>query len=666
MKSVLTRLAANALSVLSLLLLAATLWITACNDPSADHPLSEKDMKADLAWLFSIYRNNYAPLEYKEKMYGFTLDALERKYTAEVGRLIRKNGPSMDTNASFYQMLFRLNSTLRDAHTAGQISPAGVPGNAKVAYLGFSGQRLGDGVRVTSLMPTIDPTTFPVKVGDVITEVDGMPVMKYIDKYLTPYRDLGDQLSNRTMHSMNLATRLNLNMPLPPKPNVLLKVTRNSVYPPQTVKVELPWIQRDLYDYNLQQQAAAPAQAQAQAMIVTDPATRQRMRLAVLDHRGKEIPADRLPGKKPPLQLYQTYKFESPSAIAFLPVQAGPAIPGLPGGAPALQGMDKLRLERFVPANAIPIPTAQTYPAYIYSVDVTDKNGKVVGKKRVGYIRIDTFEPGGSVSLPGQDDAVVSEVKATLDAFKANGVTSVVVDTIDNPGGSVALAARIAQLFSTKKLVMPGVRFGLNDSWLMQIQQLSLTGSDNVRELNARLYNSLRSEKNAGQRISSVHSMEEMLPYGTLDPSTGQKFGRVVILQSEMNASCGDLFPAIMKDNGLAVTAGTKTMGAGGNVNEHSNDQAPNSHFRVAQTESLTIRRNGPDGTLGSYIENVGVEADVPLDVNAGTVDQYASTLTTVNKIIVAKDPLTALAPLGQCVAHGLNAALQAAPGGVR
>jgi C-terminal processing protease CtpA/Prc len=289
-------------------------------------------------------------------------------------------------------------------------------------------------------------------------------------------------------------------------------------------------------------------------------------------------------------------------------------------------GMEKLKAERAIPDGAISIEEAKTFPAYVYAMDVKDANGKVRGKKRVGYVRIAEFD------APMGEDNAVNELRSTLKKFKQFGVSNVIVDTIDNPGGSLSLLAKVAQAFSDKPVKQPDMRFGLNDNWLLELQKsaIGLNNSDEQRERARRIYEKLRAEKNEGKRLSSIYNVSDIVTDKN-PPNEGVHFNKIVVLVSEMNASCGDIFPAIMQDNGLAVIAGTNTMGAGGNVVDHTNDQAPNGHFAVRQTESLIVRKDG------SYLENNGVKPDIEFDVNAAMADKYRDALSKAEAIIADK-----------------------------
>jgi C-terminal processing protease CtpA/Prc len=219
-----------------------------------------------------------------------------------------------------------------------------------------------------------------------------------------------------------------------------------------------------------------------------------------------------------------------------------------------------------------------------------------------------------------------------LKKFKTFGINNVIVDTLDNPGGSLSLLAKVSQAFSDKPIHQPDMRFGLNDNWLLELQQSSIDykASDEQRERARRIYEKLRAEKNQGKRLSSVYNVADIVTDKIL-PNEGVHFNKIVVLVNEMNASCGDIFPATLQDNGLAVIAGTNTMGAGGNVVDHNNDQAPNGHFAVRQTESLIVRKDG------SYLENNGVKPDVEFDVNATMADKYRDALSKAEQIILDK-----------------------------
>lgn len=587
-------------------LLLALFNLTAC-DPAADHTLSASEKEADMKWLFSIFNNNYAPQEYKEKLHGFDFEKLKKTYLARAMRT--------KSNDEFYRLMARFVAEFRDAHTGGTIAPSNLPGQAQIAYLGISGVRDGEAFRVTDILGSINRAGYQIKIDDRITKINGMPVFEYIDKVLVPYRDLGNSLANKTLHMNDLFMRVNVNTPIPEEDSVKLTVERSVGDGPKVRDVTLPWIKKDLYDFKIDRALFEASQKKTSVLTIADPNSADLLELAILDQRGAPIEISKLietfNGKVP---FHESFRLVSPSTISLKSIGAD--------GEQPLTGSAKLAKERSIPANAITMEEAKFYPAYMYSIDVKDAQGKVRGKRQVGYIRIEAFDASA--------DEAIKELRTTLKKFKANGVTSLIVDTIDNPGGSLELAARVSQAFSDRPVRLSDMQFGLNDNWLREMQEMSLSGSDEQRELARRIYEKLRAEKNAGKRLSSPFNMSEIVRAD--DPHYGVKFDKIVILVNEMNASCGDIFPAIMQDNGLAVVAGTKTMGAGGNVESHRFDQAPNSHYKVRQTESLVLRKDG------TYIENRGVFPDVVFDVNAGLRLKHADARLQAEKIILDKD----------------------------
>jgi C-terminal processing protease CtpA/Prc len=581
--------------------------LTAC-DPAADHTLSASEKEADMKWLFSIFGNNYAPLEYKEKLHEFDFEKLKKTYLSRAMRT--------KSNDEFYRLMARFVAEFRDAHTGGTIAPSNLPGQAQIAYLGISGVRDGETFRVTDILGSINRAGYQIKIDDRVTKINGMPVFEYIDKVLVPYRDLGNSLANKTLHMNDLFMRVNVNTPIPEEDSVRLTIERSVGEGPKVRDITLPWIKKDLYDFKIDQALFRASQQKTSVLTVADPSSADLLELAILDQRGAPIEISQLiqafEGKVP---FHESFRLISPSTISLKSIGAA--------GEQPLTGSAKLAKERSIPANAITMEEAKFYPSYMYSIDVKDAKGTVHGKRQVGYVRIEAFDASSA-------DEAIKELRTTLKKFKANGVTSLIVDTIDNPGGSLELAARVSQAFSDRPVRLSDMQFGLNDNWLREMQEMSLSGSDEQRELARRIYQKLREEKNAGKRLSSPFNMSEIVRAD--DPHYGVRFDKIVILVNEMNASCGDIFPAIMQDNGLAVVAGTKTMGAGGNVESHRFDQAPNSHFKVRQTESLVLRKDG------TYIENRGVFPDVVFDVNAGLRLKHDDARQQAEKIILDKD----------------------------
>ena len=279
------------------------------------------------------------------------------------------------------------------------------------------------------------------------------------------------------------------------------------------------------------------------------------------------------------------------------------------------------------------------YPAYIFSVD-NEKKEKV----KVGYIYLDTFSPADAMQA-------FLDFKETLSKFKAKCVKSIVIDTINNGGGSLGLGIALAQTLSKKKLELPGIQLRLSDSWLLEFREQADNPGYNptVKRLKQMAYDSLEKDIADGRWLSSplpIEALGDFTSWIDTYNSPGSET-KIVVLVNEMCASMCDIFSAIMQDNKRAVIMGAQSMGAGGNVVNHSS--SPRTNFQVRQTESLITRNNG------SYIENNGTTPDIELVVNTDAKNKYSNIINKAlaeaaksNEVVIQPVPAPAPAEVAQ------------------
>ncbi|MEO5970148.1 MAG: PDZ domain-containing protein, partial [Bdellovibrionia bacterium] len=185
-------------------------------EPVPRRNLSLEDKRADMEWLYSQFNENYAPLNYKEGLHGFNYQRMKEDYL--------QRAVDTKTNEEFYDLMFQFVASFKDAHTSMTLSPGTLPGRAKVAYLGFSGKRKGNALVVTEILPTIDPSDkkYPVQVGDLITKLDGKPLVDVVREDMVRYRDLGQNESNLTFHMNRIFNRISIVNGAPLKPDAVL------------------------------------------------------------------------------------------------------------------------------------------------------------------------------------------------------------------------------------------------------------------------------------------------------------------------------------------------------------------------------------------------------------------------------------------------------------
>jgi C-terminal processing protease CtpA/Prc len=596
------------------LLFAAPMVLPGCK-PVPGRVLSVEEKTADLYWIFSRFNENYAPLEMKQQLHGIQYQELKQQAL--------RDAAATTNNEEFYRVMLRFVSSFRDAHTSATLNPAQLPGRSRVAYLGFSGKRKGDTLVVTELLPTIQAgSAFPIRVGDIITHLNGTALPQVVENELVPFKDLGQREANLTLHMSKIFNRISLNVAMPTEADARLTLKRGS----ETQDITLPWIIKDLVAFQQEQNPGASRSTNATAsganlttfLTLTDPASTSgvtgnsasplQLALQWLDFNG--IPTSltahwaQITSGHAEFNPWDSFIFLDQAQFwSNAPVAtASPSTPQTP--------LERLQAIRSVPSRAIPISSAVTYPAYV-SRETLTRNG-TTQTKLVGTILVDTFSPSRSST------AVLEEFKETLRAMKELGVQDLVIDMINNGGGSLGLGLQMAQALSPQAIELPRIQLRLSDSWIDDFNKESRTGdSDAERELARRVTEQLEAARRTGSRLSSAMNIDALMPYSfSPNRDLDQKFN-VVLLVNEMCASMCDIFTAVLKDNQMATVVGAQTMGAGGNVVNYA--EAPNSNLSLRQTESLILRKDG------SYIENHGIMPDVAVAVNESVLEKYGS-----------------------------------------
>jgi C-terminal processing protease CtpA/Prc len=584
---------------------------TAC-EPVPRRPLTAEEKTADLYWVYSQFNENYAPLEYKQSRFGFDYAALKARYL--------QDAVATRTNEEFFDLLYKFVSEFKDAHTSASLTNSDLPNRAKVAYLGFSGKRRGNALLVTELLPTIDTgsTRFPVKVGDKITKLDGVALADVVDREMARYRDLGHREANLTYHFNKIFNRVSTSNGLPSKDAAVLTIGEGDA----AREVTVPWIVKDLVEFRRQQAAARGTTARPRMdtdALQFDNGAGGMTRLGFVGFNGELVAPGAMMSRfrrGETFKVWDTFQFldgvASWTALPSLAPDTAPAAvaQGSIGETLAAGPADAVKKVRNVPERAVFLPQARVFPTYVTREKVKNAEGKVTGSKLVAYMLLDTFSP----SAPRT--AVMAEVKATLAAMQELGVRDLVIDMLNNGGGSLILGLELAQALSSRRVEMPGMQFQLSQTWLDDFEKSSReAASDAEAELARRVYEEMRAEQQSGKRLSRPFPVDSLVPY-LFEPNTALE-GKlnVVLLINEMCASMCDIFSGVLQDNGMAKIVGSQSMGAGGNVVDHQ--MAPNSHLTVRQTESLILRKNG------TYIENNGILPDVPMNVTESVQEKY-------------------------------------------
>ncbi len=621
--------------------------INGCN-PVPGHKLSKDERVWDMHWMYSIFEQNYAPLEYKQELYKFDMKTLETKYDSLAIASFDLDGA--DSNDAFYDLMFSYVAEFHDAHTSPSLANSSLPGREKVAYLGFSGFRNGDNLVVKNLMSTYTKAEgFPIKEGDVILKINGKPLKQAITDELIAMRNLGNDEANFTYHMNKLFYRVSTLNGLPKDRAATLLVQRND----KTFSTTLPWVVQDMVDLKAEQQKVEDAKKKKGSSLSSKLKNAFRIADAVNPFRFNFLGFDgRVQNPLEAIQKITRFPVQALDAEVQYKMTDGfrfvdnyselgllPELATEDESEDADDPQKKISDTRAIPEHIVPISAGKTYPAYVTPVKLTGKDGAPTGQTLlVGYIYLDTFSPDES-----DENKVVAEFRATLAEFQSLGVKNIVIDTLNNGGGSLSLGMKLARSLSNDKadVKMPYFQFKKSDTWHDEFQEQSLNGANpTIRDLaKDALLDWDKSDAHSKDRLSKPHSLDILAPFALeANPDLNAKFN-VVLLVNEMCASMCDIFAGILQDNKLATLMGTRSMGAGGNVVNHQ--EAPSSHLDLRQTESLILRSNGaPTGTTaldatvyvnnkgpGELIENKGITPEVEIKVNEYAKDKYQQVL---------------------------------------
>ncbi|HTM64608.1 MAG TPA: protease-like activity factor CPAF [Gammaproteobacteria bacterium] len=258
---------------------------------------------------------------------------------------------------------------------------------------------------------------------------------------------------------------------------------------------------------------------------------------------------------------------------------------------------------------------SNTFYAYIYM----NKN-----KKLIGYLRLPSYHVDDYAKAVADFKAIVSRFESTTDAM--------VIDQVNNPGGSVFYLYTLASMLSDQPLHTPQHRMSITQAEVLMARKAinvlqSVKTDEDARKVITTLapdldgypvsyelsqfmlsfYRMIVSEWDAGRKLTRPYWIEGV---DHINPADVHYTRPILLLTNHLDFSGGDFFPTILKDNNRVTILGSRTAGAGGYVN---NVQIPNNigidAFRV--TESIAERING------NPIENLGVTPDIIYEMTA-------------------------------------------------
>jgi hypothetical protein len=178
--------------------LITVIAFTLASYPALAQGLTPAQKEADFRYLASLYSTYYAPLEWKNQLFGF--NALNLKPWLDRVAMTT-------TDLDFYELCVEYVASLNDTHDAFTLP------SDFVATLGF-GVDIYDGVLlIDTLNRTILPSsTYPFTIGDELVSVDGVPVEQLLQDF-AKYAIQGNRVSTRRLAANRITSRPQVRMP---------------------------------------------------------------------------------------------------------------------------------------------------------------------------------------------------------------------------------------------------------------------------------------------------------------------------------------------------------------------------------------------------------------------------------------------------------------------
>ncbi len=263
--------------------------------------------------------------------------------------------------------------------------------------------------------------------------------------------------------------------------------------------------------------------------------------------------------------------------------------------------------------------------------------------KRIGYIRLPHYIG---------DEEEVEEFGLTMNFFEKR-TDALVIDQINNPGGSVFYLYALASTLTNKPLHTPKHHIAMTQEEIYVANQMmpyleQVTNDETARKvlgdsiggypvdfqfvrLMKQFCNFLVKQWEEGKMYSDptfLFGVDDICPHPSYRYTKP-----ILLLINSLDFSGGDFFPAILQDNERALVFGTRTAGAGGYVLTTS---YPNhSGIKGFQMTGSLAKRIGQQP-----IENLGIVPDIQYNLSATDLQEefreYAEAIVSTVESLAA------------------------------
>ena len=476
----------------------------------------------------------------------------------DIGTWLKEAAATPD-DLSFYELCVQYVASLKDAHSGFY-----VPSSYTVS-LPFLADIYDGKVRVDSLDPALGGENYPVGLGDEILAMDEVDVATLLDQ-LSAYASTGNAESTRRIAAAYLSTRPQQLMPKVANlgDQVSIKV-RHATGIEETITLD--WLK-----------AGQP--------------------LTVIG---------------PVISPYTSPPANTPSAVR----------PPKAAVADYMAPLLKLRDMRLPPAKFIR-GFGETHPPFYLPPDFSQRMGSpgdvfysgtyLRDGVRIGFIRIPSFEAFYATYIFQAEIAYMQE-----------NTDGLVLDVTRNPGGDGCYAQDLLSLVIPTEFRTIGLEIRATRNWVTSFEDaLALARNSGAPKEVVQEYESIVNEVEKAYMTPSGRTAPLPIcgpslntqPY-TDDTGAVVAYTKpVILLIDAFSASAADMFAAAFQDAARGPVVGSRTMGAGGNVEDFAN-VTTYSTGEATITESLMVRKAPIQSEYGptAYIENVGVRPDKTLEL---------------------------------------------------
>lgn len=553
---------------------------------SSSDAFKEK-MIQNLDFIKNDFNIRYAPADWKKQFFGWDLD-----YEIELAKDQIQKNPIIKVK-DYQRILKHLFNSPRDFHVSVDFY------STEFAMLPFRVEGVNNRYFVTRTLEVMDPD-LPLQMGDEIISFDNQPVQEVIKEF---QNDNASSTDKRFAESY-LTIRLGSQGHFVPQGRVIIAVKhrngKKATYTPEWF-----YYPEDIQNHEINRTSKGISSLNEKQLLGQHP----------FYHKQRILP------------FYKNIKDAQKRLVAHFQQNTEDPF----NGALLLGGK-----KSFVPNLGKVTWTAPLdwlFHAYVFKTP----SGKVVG-----YIRIPDYH--SEIEM----EAYAEVFQTTLGYFQMMSTEALVLDQLNNPGGSSFYMYAIASMLTDKPL------FNLKEQMTLTQEDIyfalstleELQGIKNNYEaveafgetidgfiVNYQLVSSLRmynqfliDQWNKGRELSEpeyIYGMDYIQPNPYLNYSKP-----ILMLVNNLSISCGDLLPAIFQDNKRATIFGSKTAGAGGFITISK----CNNHFGIENyslTGSIAQRKDGRS------LENLGVVPDILYEITERDLQEgYPDYVKAVQKAL--------------------------------